>query len=61
MNCADVVGGPVNMSVGDALNRCDFGNLINCCDFVGVLMKWCDGVFHPVNLSDGDRVTVVFL
>ena len=49
MKCCDGFGEPVNPSVGDAVNRCDFCDLINCCDGVGYLMYCCDFVVDPVN------------
>ena len=53
MNCSDNIRYPVNLCVGDAVNRCDvFGYVINCCDGDGDLMNCCDFVGDPVNLCD---------
>ena len=44
MNSCDGVVDPVKSCVGDRVNRCVVGEMINC----------CDGVGGPVNHSVGD-------
>jgi hypothetical protein len=52
MNCCDV-GDPGNCNVGNRVNRCVFGELMNCCVDGGYLMNYCDGVGDLVNSCEG--------